>query len=233
MNMIDRVHALHRIWRYRLRSEREELAYVRSLELSGTTVIDIGALHGIYSYWLHQAVGPRGRVIAFEPQPEMASHLERFKISFHLNHLTIVNRGLSSESGEATLVRAPGHPGGSSVEKEAGPGLEAVSITMTTLDEYLDRHAHGRIAFIKCDVEGHEQAVFRGGVNMLTRDRPTLLVECHDRRVKEGGLFADLADLGYAAFFFEQGRLQPMSEYEQRRPWIDKPYLNYVFVPSA
>ncbi|NOG55915.1 MAG: FkbM family methyltransferase [Planctomycetes bacterium] len=228
--MIEKIHALHRAWRYRLRSEREELAYIRSLNLAGATVIDIGAFHGIYSYWLHRAVGPSGNVIAFEPQPEMAEYLGRLKSGFRLDRLTIVNAGLSSEPGEATLVRRPGHWGGSSVEKEAAPGLEEVAIRLTTLDEQIDASGAGPIAFIKCDVEGHERAVFDGGAKMLARDKPTLLVECHDRRVKNGGLFTDLDAYGYQAFFFDHGRLQPMSEYAARRDSIDKPYLNYVFV---
>ena len=71
MRLFDRLHFLHRAWRYRLRAERDELAFVLSRDLRGATVLDIGANRGIYSYWMHRVVGATGQVIAFEPQPEL------------------------------------------------------------------------------------------------------------------------------------------------------------------
>src|SRR5688572_11049838 len=64
-------HFILRCLRYRFRTERLHLRTMTLLNLKGATVIDIGANRGIYCFWMVRAVGSNGRVIAFEPQPEM------------------------------------------------------------------------------------------------------------------------------------------------------------------
>ncbi len=237
--LLERLHHLHRAWRYRLRSERDELAFMRRCDLAGRTAVDIGAHRGIYSYWMHRAVGPSGRVVAFEPQPELQAHLGRLKQSFHLERLAIEPCGLSAAPGRTRLVREAGHSGGArldptgAIAHRAAAGtadaMETLEVPITTLDAYVAANSGPPVAFIKCDVEGHETAVFEGGRQLLERDRPALLVEIHDRRVREGSLFRLLGELGYDAFFFHRGRLAPMSEFDALRPRINRAYLNYVF----
>ena len=92
MRLFERLHMLHRAWRYRLRSERNEIAFLLSQDLRGATVLDIGAHRGSYTYWMHRKVGPQGSVIAFEPQPELVEFLSDLKSSFRMDRLTIVPR---------------------------------------------------------------------------------------------------------------------------------------------
>ncbi len=247
LTLFERVHHLHRAWRYRLRSERDELAFMRRCDLAGRTAVDIGAHRGIYSWWMHRAVGPAGRVVAFEPQPEMLEHLGRLKRSFHLDRLTIEASGLSSAPGRMQLVRETGHSGGARLDPTgataqrgaaasasgAARAIESFDVPITTLDDYFAAHGGPPVAFIKCDVEGHESAVFEGGRELLQRDRPALLVEIHDRRVREGTLVRFLNELDYEAFFPHRGRLVPMSEFDTLRPTIGKAYLNYIFRPAV
>src|SRR5262249_35181753 len=112
MHTLDRLHLLHRAWRYRLRTEKDELAFLMRRKLTGHTVLDIGANRGIYSYWMHKLVGPSGRVIAFEPQPELADYLHDVRGAFRLDRLKVVKAALSSRCGTGTLVRPTGHWGG-------------------------------------------------------------------------------------------------------------------------
>jgi hypothetical protein len=56
-------------------------------------------------------------------------------------------------------------------------------------DEFTD------VVFIKCDVEGHEHNVFRGGRRLLERDRPCLLFECHRDEAEKQALFSFLTSL--------------------------------------
>src|SRR5687768_10732474 len=67
----------HRAWKYRLARDRAEIASAVESIRPGATVIDVGAHKGAYLYWLRQAAGPKGRVLAFEPQPQLSSYLER------------------------------------------------------------------------------------------------------------------------------------------------------------
>lgn len=222
---------IHRAWRYRVNTERAEVRYLLKQDLRGSTCVDIGANTGIYTYWMLKKAGRLGRVIAFEPQPEMIAHLEKFKHSFRAKNLTIQPKGLSGEPGRLTLRRDLGHLGGASLDRGDDYGNSGVDIELTTLDEALSSTPPGSVRFIKCDVEGHEHEVFRGGMALLTRDKPRLLVECHDKQVKETSLFTDLASIGYAASFFAPSGLVPMEQWDDVRPTIPDPYLNYVFEP--
>lgn len=233
MNWFDRMHMIHRFWRYRLRSERQELAFLMRCPLTAETVVDIGANLGIYSYWMHRAVGPRGRVIAFEPQPELQVHLDDLKQAFQLDRLTVVASGLSSAAGVAQLIRPRTHWGGASLEAvNTTEETERFDVLLTTLDEHFADRSE-RIRFIKCDVEGHEEKVFAGGRQLLAEDRPILLFECPEETARNGALFAQLAEEGYEGRFFHHGVLHPLGELARYRDSIAEPYLNYVFAAAA
>jgi FkbM family methyltransferase len=231
LGFVDYFHFLHRAWRYRLRTERDEIRFLLSQDLGGKLAVDIGANRGIYSYWMHQKVGESGTVISFEPQPEMVDALHKLQGSFRLTGMKIVHSGLSSEPGELQLVRKPDHWGGASFERQPTGDEESMTVPVTTLDLYREQHLDRPIAFIKCDVEGHEHAVFKGAERVLREDRPTLLFECHEDQLADSGFIDWLISLGYSGQFFMNGELKPFEDLQKLRSQIDKPYLNYVFRP--
>ncbi len=228
MHIFERAHAYHRVWRYRLRTERQEIAYLLSRDLHGATVADIGANRGIYSYWMHKAVAPDGNVVAFEPQPELAAYLRELKVALGLNRLTVVETALSSSTGERRLVRPRIHWGAGSLELEPGSGMDALTVATTTLDEYFLRSPLRPLRFVKADIQGHEHACFVGGERLLREDRPTILCESEDYELERVRSY--LTSLDYEGFFFRRGRLVAIAELERLRSTIPAPYLNYVFL---
>ena len=236
MRLGARLHFLHRAWRYRLRTERDELAFVLSRDLRGATVLDIGANRGIYSYWMHRAVGTTGLVVAFEPQPEIGAELEDLKKTLSLDRLTVVNAGLSSVRGEMTLVRPRNHWAAASFHLSSElADTDSLKIPVLTLDEYFDSVGQpiAPIRLIKCDVENHEEDVFLGGERLLRQYLPDLVFEQHDDCWKTGRLSSFLEGLGYAGSFFYQHQLVPTDRLAEIRSRIPKPYLNYVFTAQA
>lgn len=238
MNLVDRLHMLHRCWRFRLRTERESVRFLLKQNLQGLTALDIGANRGVYSYWLSKQVGPTGRVIAFEPQPELIEHLADLKRSFRLHQLEIEGIGLSAVRGTSQLVRRKVGDGGATLTQRHltdHEGLSTVPVEIDTLDHRLAAHGAPRIAFIKCDVEGHELSVFQGSVCTLARDRPMLLFECHHRQCQEGEVFSFLASLGYDGFFFEGTRRIRYTRFAEHPYSPGATHRNYVFVhtPAA
>lgn len=231
MNLWERLHFLHRAWKYRWRAERDEIGHLLQCDLQGQLVVDIGANRGVYSYWMHRHVGPQGTVVAFEPQPELAMYLEQVQQAFRLQNLQIVPLGLSSEPGIRTMVRPRQNWGGGSLEVAPTEGMDDFPVHLTTLDAYFDRPRIHPVRMIKCDVEGHEFEVFRGGRRLLAEDRPELLFECHDWNVQQGDLMRLLASLDYEGYFFFRRQLVPFTQYAALRKSIDKPYLNFVFRP--
>jgi hypothetical protein len=76
-----------------------------------------------------------------------------------------------------------------------------------------------RIDFIKCDVEGHELAVFRGGEATLRRLRPLVLVEIEQRHAGADveATLAYLEDLGYSSYVVHRDGLRPAVEFDVER----------------
>jgi FkbM family methyltransferase len=192
----------YRCWRYRFKSEVPSISFVRGAALRGKTLLDIGANRGIYSIYLSRAAGPDGRVIAFEPQPELKGHLEDVRASFGLGNLTIENIGLSSRAGELAMRRPSAGAGSASMHIDPAAGWEEFKVPVQRLDDYVARQALGSVHLIKCDVESHELEVFRGGERTLRQFLPALIFECNHEIAGRGDLFGFLHALGYDGHFY-------------------------------
>lgn len=233
MNLSQRFRMLLRAWKYRLREERESIAFLRRQPLAGRTVIDVGANKGIYSYWLSQQVGPAGQVIAFEPQQDLGPHLEDLKRTFGLKNLRIVSKGLSDRAETVTMTRdKPGATGATvlAAPPAADDGEEKIKVEVVPLDDFCQREAIGPIAFIKCDVEGHELPAFRGAAGVIERQRPIVLFECHHEEAERGEVFRFLTDRGYEGYFYQGGKAIPharFAEFGYRKPGVH--HRNYMF----
>ena len=231
---------LYRAWRYRWLLERYEIRFVRLNLRPGDTAVDIGAHKGAYAYWMHKSVGPRGRVVCFEPQPELAAYLRRMSEALHLDRLHVEALGVSSRRGERSLSVPLGGPSPAGTLESGLIERKHVIylVGVTTLDDYFGPGTPVRL--IKCDVEGHEFEVFRGGERLLREQRPILLFECeerHHRRHASRDVFAFLEGLGYAGAFVSRKGLRPLREFDAARhgdPASREYANNFVFrVPGA
>ncbi|MFQ5994985.1 MAG: FkbM family methyltransferase [Acidiferrobacterales bacterium] len=233
MTLFERLHFLHRAWRLRFIAEKFGVGFLLDRDLAGKTAIDIGANRGVYSYWMHKKVGPRGFVIAFEPQPELGSYLREAKHDFRLTQLEIANVALSSVTGETELLRPRHHWGGASMAWHPKGELDILKVKAVTLDEYFQNHEARPISFIKCDVEGHEYHVFKGGEQILQEDRPELLFECGFARDPECEAFSYLNGLEYDGFCFYKQGFAPIAKYNLLHDSLHRRALvDFVFVPK-
>jgi FkbM family methyltransferase len=234
MKLYDRLHMVHRLLRYRWRAERAEMRYLLGRKIQGGSVFDVGAHRGVYSYWMHRTFCDT-RVVAFEPQPELAAHLADLKRAFRMDRLVVEPIGLSSRSGQLRMHRPQKHWGAATVDEFCfdDKQTDIFDVTVTTMDEYVAARPELRpVRFIKCDVEYHEDEVLAGAERTLRDDRPELLVEWSTpRRAYRERMFRLMQSLGYSIFQFEYGRLVPCVSCERACPpsWELGP--NYLFVP--
>ena len=229
--IIQKMSAFHRIWRYRLNTEKESVGFLLKQNLQNQTAVDIGGNKGIYSYWMSKAVGEKGTVVVFEPQPELGGYLESLRQSFQLNNLTIVNKALSSSAGKQSLYRYKIGDGGASLISDPDEDRQSVEVEVSTFDSYFSDWNGPKIGFIKCDVEGNELEVFKGAKDKLLEDCPTLLFECHEKEAEKGELFSFLVSLGYDGFFFSGNKkihYSKFNEYSYSKPGVS--HRNYIFV---
>jgi len=235
---------LARTLKARLRNERTELAAIQRHLKSGDIACDIGANKGSFIYWLSRWVG-KGRVVAFEPQPEYARDLARLCDLFGLANVTVEAKAAYSRSGAQDLYVPEGHrPGASLFYKQAKAERFAVlSVPTVTLDDYFMMSE--RVALLKIDVEGAELDVLRGAERILRNDGPLLVFECENRHLLHGDVgdvFAFLENLGYEGSFVCAHQQLPISQFNaaihQRQDvewfWKRKDYCNnFIFRKRA
>ncbi|HTH49927.1 MAG TPA: FkbM family methyltransferase [Candidatus Limnocylindria bacterium] len=220
MNWLALLRYRHRCWKARRRSEHAEITALLGLIQHGDTVLDLGAHKGSYLYWLRQAAGAEGRVLAFEPQPALAGYLRQVVQAMRWENVSIENQGVSERPGSLTL-HVPGPAGSISPGATFEPGIVAeangqtAEVGVTTLDELFPAGSPPP-SFIKCDVEGHELAVFRGGERLLRTAGPALLFECEARHLGSrpmSEVWDTLAGWGYTGEFFAPEGLRPVAEF--------------------
>lgn len=141
----------------------------------GQVAVDVGANHGYYTLLLAELVGPNGKVFGFEPNPRMAELLER---NIALNGFWDVAEARAQAVGDrgggsARLMvplREPKNaylvPAGTPVPPDLdGTRFALHDVPIANLDDAVP----GRADFVKIDVEGAEEAVWRGMQGLIAR----------------------------------------------------------------
>ena len=236
----DSQHFLVRGLKARFLAQRIEFNVIRRHLRPTDTVCDIGANKGSFVFWLSRWCR-RGKVVAFEPQPQFAELLGRLTRALELDNVTVEQKAVFSKAGQADLFVPKGHsPGASLVSKTAGASnFETISVPMVRLDDHFARGE--RITFIKVDVEGAEFEVFKGAERILREQSPLIIFECENRHLNGArveDVFAYLSGLGYTGHFIAGRRLLPVAKFDaaihQKQDgdwfWKAKGYCNnFVF----
>jgi FkbM family methyltransferase len=145
----------------------------RRLLRPGDVFLDIGANYGRYGLVAARAVGPTGRVLAFEPQPALAEMIRQSAAMNGLTNLAVHEVALSNEDGALALNIPSDHTGAASLSRETrGFGAVAqVEVPVRRGASYLAGCGVDRVRMIKLDVEGHEPEALEG-LDPLFRSHP-------------------------------------------------------------
>ena len=161
--------------------EPEFLNALRQYVRPGDTCVDVGGNLGYYCLLMSNLVGPKGRVITFEPVEENLAVLEENIAVNQIENVQLVNTALGAQPGVLSLIRseAGSISATPSIRAYAVEGEQSsIDVPVNTLDAYLEEKGW-RPSVIKIDVEGAELEVLRGAVNTFRVARPTVLVEVH------------------------------------------------------
>ena len=151
----------------------------------GDTVVDAGTNVGYMTVLASVAAGPAGRVISFEPHPELFAIAERnvaaIRGQLDVAQTDLHQAAVGERSGTAQLQVPPDFSYNDGVSRIAPPGSSAggsVTVAVESLDDALgDRSA----AVLKMDVEGFEPQVLRGAARALADGRIRhVIFEEHD-----------------------------------------------------
>jgi FkbM family methyltransferase len=208
---------------------------------SGDVVVDVGAALGIYTCVLSRLVGPTGVVVSVEPLPRLYAGYDTW---LRLRHAANVSRydcalGAEPHTAKASVPLRRDHPvagrafvttGASGVgSNQEFAGHREYDVSVTTLDQLVNRIDLDRVDFVKADVEGAELAFLRGAQATIERSRPPVLLEVEDRHLRRyghssGDVVGWFRAQDYELTVWSEGGWRPVSRVTEGR-------RNYLFRP--
>lgn len=158
---------------------------MQQLLAPGMAVVDVGANIGYYLLLFEHVVGPTGRVLCIEPEPDNVADLRRVVDANRFENVRVLPMALGSRSGTAQLAR-----GLNGVIVTAGT---SVMVPVARLDDVW--HQEGfldQVDFVKIDVEGYEGEVLAGAQNLLAERKPRIFLEMHPTMMQAGHTIASI-----------------------------------------
>ena len=128
----------------------------------GDIVYDVGANIGLYAVLLAKAVGPEGRVVAFEPDSKNYDKLEE---NIKLNGLTnarLFRNALGEENTQTKLYKGQDITDSTLVPRHLGKDVSYELVEMVDGDGFRESKNLPIPQAVKIDVEGYEYAVLHG-----------------------------------------------------------------------
>jgi FkbM family methyltransferase len=148
-------------------SEKSMVSLFTGLVMEGMTVVDVGAHFGYYTLLAARAVGNKGKVFCFEPEPSNYALLLKNIQENNYNNVVPVQKAVTNTTGPIKLFIAK-DPSGHSIARD-NPHQRSIVVDSITLDEFFTGREHP-IHITKIDVEGAEMAVLKGMSNIIAKN---------------------------------------------------------------
>lgn len=173
----------------------------------GDVVWDIGANVGLFSVAASSQAGPRGAVLAVEPDNWLVGLLRRtasLRDCRYQSPIEVLPCAASNTESLATFciaerARASSYLEGTASQartSQAGGVRSTITVVTARLDWLLERREAPSI--LKIDVEGAEGIVLEGATRLMREIRPTILVEVGSERSQS--VSSLLQEFGYRLY---------------------------------
>ncbi len=203
-------------------SEKEETEMILSLTEEGFTFFDIGANVGWYTIKIAKTV-KNAKIFSFEPIPQTFAILRK---NIEINKITppqIYNFGFSSENKKTFFYFYEQGSGNASLKNLSHKvKIKKIPAQVKKLDDFVKKN-HLKIDLIKCDVEGAELFVFKGGFVAIRDQKPIIFVEMLRKWSAEFNYNPNvtiqlLASIGYKCFTIEKKKLKEFIKMDEQTP---------------
>lgn len=211
--------------------------FVRREVKPGECVLDVGANIGYLARLFSRCVGSNGHVLAFEPEPEnfrvLTHNLRRF------SQASVFSLALSDAVGTAVLYLNRVSGTGNSLMPHPF-GTREITVTCSTLDQFLEKNIKVRPDWVKIDVEGGEFHVLRG-MKETARRFPGMKVIIELCPLNLGGdvaaerLVQELRGMGFTLnVICQDGSVLPFVGLERHRSlFVNLGYVNLYGIQTA
>ena len=179
---------------------------IESSNIENPVVVDIGAQTGLYT--LLAKYLPKATFYSFEPyKPCYLELCKNIKINNIKNVLTY-EMAVSDDCKEK-ILKVPDHKGLNTLGRNPirfdVKESEKFTVECTTLDSmFYDKKQ--KVDFIKCDTEGWEYYVLKGGLNTIKKYKPVLQLEYNETNMNQCDVDKSqynnlLSNLGYKLYY--------------------------------
>lgn len=135
-----------------------------------SSALDVGANIGNHTMYFSRYFKS---ITAFEPNTKT---YELLKVNCSVfRNVEIRNYGLGEKAGSAKMTEDILNAGGAGVSGQEDVGVEIQIDVLDSLDT-----GGTEISLIKLDVEGYEEQVLKGGLELIKRHQPVILLEQHE-----------------------------------------------------
>lgn len=213
--------------------ENEEIETVKSLlDLSGKddpVIFDIGANIGWYSLNIANNFR-KAKIFAFEPIPKTYSYLVENISLNNVSNVQAFNHGLSSEEKNITFYYYKEGSGNASLADLSGKSsAEEIKSSVRVMDTVV-KELDVKVDFIKCDVEGAELLVFKGGLKTLKDHKPIVFTEMLRKWSEKfnyhpNDIIELFAEIDYSCFVIQRKKLVMFDKVDENTK-----ETNYIFI---
>ena len=159
--------------------EKQSIAIWQHLCVNSSTILDIGANTGIYSF-IANAINSNAKIFAFEPVKRTAAVFMKNLSLNKYNNIKLYEVAVSNSNGLATFYDVDSESQYSAtLNKEMLSNIEnkvVYEVEVLKLDS-CEEIFKNKIDLIKIDVEMHEPEAIEGMIEIIQRDKPSILME--------------------------------------------------------
>ncbi len=155
--------------------EKAETEIFKKEIKEGNIVIDIGANIGYYTLLAAKIVGNKGKVFAFEPDPENFKILKKNIDANRYKNVVLVQKVVSDKSKKLKLFLSEDNKAGHKIYGD-NTNKNFVIVNSVTINDFL-KNQDVEVDFIKMDIEGAEGKAFAGMSSIMKKNKIKIMTE--------------------------------------------------------
>lgn len=196
--------------------EKEEMEIIFSLMEKDFIFFDIGANLGWYTIKIAKAQ-KNARIFSFEPILATFTLLKKNLEINKIKNAQIFNFGLADENKKTNFYFYDESSGNASLKNVSRKAkVKKITARIMKLDDFM-KGKNLKIDFIKCDVEGAELFVFKGGFATIRDNKPIIVVEMLRKWAAGFGYNPNatiqlLTGIGYQCFTIKKKKLKKFTK---------------------
>lgn len=185
----------------------KEISVLREYLKKGDTFVDIGANHGSFSLVASRLVGSTGKVIAIEPQPDLANLIKKSMLANNTSLFEVHQFACSDSNGTENFYIPKSTSGSAGLFKgfSSISAADVITVTLKKFDiiaEHIDFNGN---VFFKLDIEGSEFKFLKGAESTIRHLKPYIMMEINPSFFKATGshfeeMIRFLEMLGYSEY---------------------------------